>query len=131
LFVAASLQLARSAPAQRVLGIDVSDWQGTLSLSNWQYIHNNSGKSFAFIRGSRGGTTGTYDEVARTGTLSQRYDDTKFYDNMDLATASGMYVGPYHFGRADIIASTANSGSIANNGTDEANHMLQISGPYM
>src|SRR5436190_6555028 len=132
LTIAASLQLARPASAQtRVLGIDVSDWQGTLTLSNWQYIHNTSGKGFAFIRASRGGTSGTYDEHARTGTLSQRYDDLVFYQNMDNATAAGLYAGPYHFGRADIIATTANANGIANTGIDEANHMLEVAGAYM
>src|SRR5947207_2799625 len=115
LSMAASLQFGRCAGAQRALGIDVSDWQGTITLSNWQYIHNNSGKSFAFIRSSRGGTTGFYDEhdsanANGLNTLSQRYDDLQFYDNMDRATQAGLYVGPYHFGRADIVASTLNSG---------------------
>src|SRR5437016_2005432 len=85
LTIAASLPFARPAFAQRVLGIDVSDWQGTLTLSNWQYIHNSSGKNFAFIRATRGGTTGSYDEHARVGTFSQRYDDIYFYNNIDFA----------------------------------------------
>ena len=76
LSIAAGLQLAplglglqRFASAQRVLGIDVSDWQGTLTLANWQTIHSpaaqgGGGRDFAFIRSSRGGTTGSYDENA-------------------------------------------------------------------
>src|SRR5207244_10976092 len=108
----------------------------TLTRSNWQTIHapassSGGGRDFVFIRSDRGGTTGTYDEVARTGTLSQRYDDLYFYQNIDRATSIGMFAGPYHFGRSDVIATTANSGGIANTGIDEANHMLQISGPYM
>src|SRR5204862_1382482 len=41
------------------------------------------------------------------------------------------WAGPYHFGRPDVIATTLNSGGIANTGTDEANHMLQQASMYM
>jgi hypothetical protein len=42
-----------------------------------------------------------------------------------------MLAGTYHFARADIIATTQNSGGIANTGTDEADHMIQMAGPWM
>jgi GH25 family lysozyme M1 (1,4-beta-N-acetylmuramidase) len=135
------LAAASSARAQRSLGIDVSDWQGTLTINNWTKIHQpassgGGGRDFVFLRSTRGGTTGFYDEhdaPNKNGlnTLSQRYDDLQFYDNILNATAVGMLTGPYHFGRPDIISSTQNSGGIANTGTDEANHMLSISGRYM
>jgi autotransporter-associated beta strand protein len=103
----------------RLPGLDVSDWQGTI---NWSTVYNSGGKRFAFIRSSRGGTTGTYDEVARTGTLSQRYDDLTFVTNITNATNAGLYVGPYHFARPDIVTNT---------GADEANHFLQQAGNWM
>src|SRR3954451_5318971 len=124
---AGALGIAPHAHAQRALGIDVSDWQGSLSRANWQTIHKSTargggGKDFTFIRSSRGGTTGTYDEVASTGTLSQQYDDLYFYQNIDRATSVGMFAGPYHFARPDIVTTTAGSNGIANTGTDDANH---------
>ena len=42
-----------------------------------------------------------------------------------------MFAGSYHFSRPDIIASTLNSSGIANTGTDEANHFIQMAGPCM
>jgi autotransporter-associated beta strand protein len=117
---------------QRLVGIDVSDWQNQNGPTgdtpiNWTTVAapvsaGGGGKSFAFIRSSRGGTTGTYNEQDRTGTLSQRYDDFAFVYNITNATAQGMYAGPYHFGRADVAGNT---------GTDEANHMFQQSGAWM
>ncbi len=92
---------------------------------------------FTFIRASRGGTTGVYNEydpnntTYGTNTLSQRYDDPYFVQNINLATSAGVFAGPYHFIRPDIIASTLNSGGIANTGADEANHMIQMAGPWM
>ena len=66
-----------TAPAQtRVTGLDVSYYQGSLSQSNWNTIHNTDGRAFTFIRSSRGGTTGHYDpSIAANNTLSRRYDD--------------------------------------------------------
>ena len=50
--------------AQRAVGIDVSAWQGTI---NWNTVakpvaQGGGGKQFAFIRSSRGGTTGFYNQ---------------------------------------------------------------------
>ena len=47
-----------------------------------------------------------------------------------------MFAGPYHFARADILASTLNSDGVTtagvdNNGTDEADHFIQMAGPWM
>src|SRR5687767_6120975 len=77
---------ADSAAQQRALGIDVSDWQNQTSTGlpiDWPRVarpvaQGGGGKQFAFIRSSRGGTTGTYDEHTRIGTLSERYDDFAF-----------------------------------------------------
>ena len=42
-----------------------------------------------------------------------------------------MFAGSYHFSRPDVIATTGNANGIANSGTDEANHFLQMAGPWM
>jgi len=121
---------------QRALGIDVSAWQGNLSTSNWNTLHNTNDRDFVFIRSSRGGTTGYYNQSDPhnnngLNTLSQRYDDPYFVQNITRATNAGLFAGPYHFSRPDIIASTPNSGGIPNNGTDEADHFIQMAGAWM
>lgn len=130
--------LAFAAPAlgQRSLGIDVSAWQGNITQANWNTLRTTNNREFAFIRSSRGGTTGFYNQSDANNnqglnTLSQRYDDPYFVQNITRATAAGMWAGPYHFSRPDIVASTLNSGGIANTGADEANHFLQMAGAWM
>src|SRR6266567_5630858 len=100
------------------------------------------GRDFVMIRSSRGGTTG---EDHRQGgypsgnnTLyyaSQRYDDPYYVQNINLATSAGLLAGTYHFSRPDVIAGTLNSDGttnlVANTGTDEANHMIQMASPWM
>ncbi|MCS7034030.1 MAG: hypothetical protein NZ561_08550, partial [Phycisphaerae bacterium] len=98
---------------QRAVGIDVSAWQGSI---NWQTVarpvsQGGGGKQFAFIRSTRGGTTGYYNQSDPNNqngqnTLSQRYDDPYFVSNITNATAHGILAGPYHFGRPDIIETT-------------------------
>jgi autotransporter-associated beta strand protein len=136
--VGASYGAGSAAFAQRVLGIDVSAWQGNLSQATWDALQDVDDRDFVFIRSSRGGTTGYYnqsnpdnDNPPGQNTLSQRYDDPYFIQNITRATATGMFAGPYHFSRPDIIATTLNSNGIPNNGTDEANHFLQMAGPWM
>ncbi len=122
--------------AQRSHGIDVSAWQGTITQTEWNNLRNVNDQEFVFIRSSRGGTTGYYnqsdsDNSEGQNTLSQRYDDPFFVQNITRATNAGMLAGAYHFSRPDIIASTQNSGGIANSGTDEANHFLEMAGAWM
>jgi len=124
------------AAQQRVLGLDVSAWQGNLSQTTWNNIHNVNDRDFVFIRSSRGGTSGFYDQSDPQNnngqnTLSQRYDDPYFAQNITRATNAGMFAGPYHFSRPDIIASTQNSGGIANTGADEADHFIEMAGAWM
>ena len=134
------------AQVQRVLGLDVSAWQGSLPTTSWATFKRpvdqqaggvyGDGRDFVIIRSSRGGTTGYYDQSDPDNsnglnTLSQRYDDPYFVQNITRATNAGLFAGSYHFARADIIASTLNSGGIANTGTDEANHMIQMAGAWM
>ena len=46
----------------RSLGLDISAWQGNMSQTTWNNIHNVEGRDFAFIRSSRGGSTGYYNQ---------------------------------------------------------------------
>lgn len=134
---AALLAVSASGLAQtRVTGLDVSAWQGSLSVSDWNTIHTTDGRAFAFIRSSRGGTTGYYDQNNSdnnppTNTLSQRYDDPYFVQNITKATDAGLFAGPYHFGRMDIVSSTPYANGIANSGADEADHFIQMAGAWM
>ena len=134
LLVAGNSALAQ----QRALGLDISAWQGNISQTTWNNIRNVENRQFVFLRSSRGGTTGYYNQSNAgnnnppgQNTLSQRYDDPYFVQNINRATAAGIYAGSYHFSRPDIIASTLNSNGIPNNGTDEANHFIQMAGAWM
>ena len=60
--------------------------------------------------------------AATQETLSRRYDDSRFIQNMVRANAAGLMTGPYHFERADLLTNT---------GTDEADHFMQMAGAYM
>jgi autotransporter-associated beta strand protein len=119
----------------RVLGLDISAWQGNISQTTWNNIRNEN-RRFVFLRSSRGGTTGYYDQSDADNsnglnTLSQRYDDPYYIQNITRATAAGILAGSYHFSRPNIVEGTLNSGGIRNNGTDEANHFIEMAGPWM
>jgi len=125
-----------SAQIQRVLGLDVSAWQPNISQTTWNNIHNVDNRQFVLIRSSRGGTTGYYNQSDPNNnnglnTLSQRYDDPYYIQNINRVTTAGMFAGSYHFSRPDIIESTLNSNGIRNNGADEADHFIQMAGPWM
>jgi autotransporter-associated beta strand protein len=122
--------------AQRLLGLDISAWQGNISQTTWNNLRNVENRQFVFIRSSRGGTTGVYDQNDASNangqnTLSQRYDDPYFVQNINRATAAGIFAGPYHFSRPDIVESTLNSGGVRNSGADDADHFIQMAGPWM
>ncbi len=102
------------------MGLDLSDFQGHVTQATWNNIA--ASYSFAYVRSSRGGTTGTYNESNSTGTGAMRYDDLYFADNIARASAAGILTGFYHYDRADVTTNT---------GTDEADHMLQVGGNYM
>src|SRR5687768_2772407 len=138
--------VAEASAQGRVLGIDVSAWQANISTGNWATLKRptneqvngvfGDGRDFVFIRSSRGGTTGYYNQSDPNNsqglnTLSQRYDDPYFVQNITRATSAGLLAGPYHFARPDVIESTTNSGGVANSGADEANHMIQMAGAWM
>lgn len=143
---ASAALLGGAAPslAQRLLGIDISAWQDSISVANWSTLHNTNERDFVFIRSSRGGTTGfdhNHDNILSSNAncngvstdacLSRRYDDPYFGQNITRATNEGLFAGTYHRSRADVIASTPDTGGIANNGTDEATHMIQMAGAWM
>src|SRR5262245_56762352 len=149
--VAGSLVSSSPALAQRLLGLDVSAHQGDISTAEWATLKRptnqqvggvfGDGRDFVIIRSSRGGTTG-YDH--RQGgypsgnntkyTASERYGDPYFVQNITRATNAGLFAGTYHFARLDIIVGTANSDgstvTVANTGTDEADHFIQMAGPW-
>ena len=88
------------------------------------------GLTFAFVRSTRGGTSGT----STTGAM--RVDDSTFSYNITNAKAAGLLTGPYHFGRPDMWTAgdaNGNGDAPASVGTpeDEARHMLEIAGKYM
>lgn len=117
----------RPVQAQRSLGIDLSAWQGSLNQRVWNRLHTIDNQDFAFIRSSRGGTTGFYNQSDPNNnnglnTLSQRYDDPYFVQNITRATHAGIYAGPYHFSRPDIVTNT---------GADEADHFIEMAGAWM
>lgn len=129
------------AQIQRVLGLDVSAYQGSISQTTWNNIATVENRKFTVIRASRGGTTGEdhrqggYPAGDRFYDLSCRYDDPYFVQNLNRATAAGMLVGSYHFSRPDVIAGSTNSSgqpiAVSNNGTDEADHFIQMAGAWM
>lgn len=132
--VAAVLGAGAPVPAQpeRVLGVDISYWNcGTsstgISQANWTTGFTTGNRQFVFLRSTRGGTTGVDQPQGTPGggtnsTLSRRYDDPRFIQNMGRAIAAGMLAGPYHFARPDVAGNT---------GTDEANHFIQMAGAWM
>src|SRR3954452_12878213 len=152
-FWATTLGVATPVLAQRLLGLDVSAYQGEITTAEWDTFKrpmsqqvggiSGDGRDFVIIRSSRGGTTG---EDHRQGaypsgnntffTQSERYDDAYFVQNITRATAAGLFAGAYHFARPDVLASTVNSdgvttAGVANNGIDEANHFIQMAGAWM
>src|SRR5207248_7614650 len=98
--------------------------------ANLTTLKTSKTRVFVFVRSSRGGTTG---EDHRQGgyasgnntfySLSQRYDDPYYVQNINRATSAGLFAGTYHFARPDIIAGTPNSdgttNTVANTGADE------------
>ncbi len=124
-----ALLLGGGAPAraQRVLGLDVSYWQGEITQSGWNQAFSTGNRKFVMIRSSRGGTTGLDQPQGTPGggstaTLSHRYDDSRFVQNMVRANSAGLFTSPYHFARPDVAGNT---------GTDEADHFMQAAGAWM
>jgi len=116
----------------RVLGADISYWNcGTssngISQGNWNTAYTSGQRVFVQIRATRGGTTGLGQTSGTPGnptteSLSRRYDDSRFLQNITRATIAGMVSGPYHFARPDVAGNT---------GTDEADHFIEMAGVFM
>ncbi|MDB6024927.1 MAG: glycoside hydrolase family 25, partial [Verrucomicrobiales bacterium] len=126
------LSLVGNSMAQtRELGVDISYWNcGTgsgISAANWSTGYSTGNRHFVFIRATRGGTTGLDQGSGTPGggstsTLSERYDDSRFNQNFSRAVTAGFLAGPYHFARPDVAGNT---------GADDADHMMQMAGPWM
>ena len=131
-----TIGIPAAAQIPRALGLDISAWQGNISQTTWNNLRNVENRQFIILRSSRGGTTGYYNQNDASNsqglnTLSQRYDDPYYIQNINRVTAAGMFAGSYHFSRPDIIASTLNANGIPNSGADEADHFIQMAGPWM
>src|SRR5438270_865882 len=94
----------RLALGARVLGIDVSTYQG--GSINWASVHS-AGRDFAFARAS-------------TGSSGATYVDPTFTTNMQNGTAAGLLMGAY-----DYVYPQSNSPST------EAAHFLSAAGSYI
>ena len=92
------------ALAQRPLGIDVSDYQGSI---NWSSVAG-AGITFAWCKADEG-----------TGG-----NQTYFASNETNAKANGIPIGCYHYARYDV--NTGTSGAIA-----EANHFWSVAKNYI
>ena len=111
--------------ADRVRGIDVSQWQGSM---DWEQAYDNDVR-FTFVRSSRGGLT----------SAAGGYNDTRFLENMSkLATLeqSGkrIYAGAYHFARPDLVTVTTGQPSrsaIRQSAKAEAAHFVDVAGDFM
>jgi lysozyme len=75
---------SQNASASRILGIDVSHYQGS---PNWTSVHND-GVKFAFAKA----TEGNY------------YHDSSYTYNMSHGKAAGVQMGAYDFARPDLIS---------------------------
>lgn len=138
--VLVSLLASSSAQAShRTQGVDVSQFQGTM---NWNMTYDR-GARFAFVRATRGGTSG-----GDWGSAS--LDDSAFNTNVlalrNLAVNNNktIYNGFYHYSRPDLI--TVNDGNnssgfnrtnsqpsmstILANATDEAQHFYGVVGSH-
>lgn len=126
--------------AHRTQGLDVSQFQGTM---NWNTAYNQNVR-FAFVRATRGGTSG-----GNWGYAS--LDDSKFNENVvalrDLAVNNNkvIYNGFYHYSRPDLITindgnnssaggnrtnSQPSTSTILASATDEAQHFYSVVGSH-
>jgi GH25 family lysozyme M1 (1,4-beta-N-acetylmuramidase) len=100
------------ARAQFVPGIDVSRWQGDI---NWTAVKN-AGVEFAFCKATEG-----VDFV-----------DIKFLQNMNNASAAGVYIGPYHFARINSnVSNPLDAVSEAHDFVDAIEPFYQTPGKFL
>lgn len=120
-----AMGVAPAQAADRVQGVDVSQWQGQM---NWGTTYD-AGARFAFVRSSRGGLTGTISSGLG------RYDDPRFVENMQAISnlaldGKTIYAGAYHYGRPDTVPSTSST-AINTHARNEAAHFIEVAGDYM
>lgn len=123
----AVLGAAPAGAQQRVQGIDVSQFQGTM---NWNTAYA-AGARFAFVRAGRGGTT----------TAEGKQDDTTFLTNMTGAANAGIITGVYLRARPDLSELTdTNPGtsddqpttaSLKAHADDEAQNLYNLARAYL
>lgn len=101
LAISAITLLLTSTNAQTILGIDVSQYQGTIT---WSSVKNTSHKEFAWAKATEGTTI----------------TDPDFVTNETNGVTAGVAMGAYHF--ADPENNTA---------TAEANYFLSVAGSYI
>jgi len=96
-----SVVLGLGAGAQTILGIDVSTYQGNIT---WSSVRNTSTKLFSWAKASEG----------------VNITDNQFVNNENNGTAAHVYMGAYHFSRAE-----------SNTAVAEANYFLSVAGSYI
>jgi GH25 family lysozyme M1 (1,4-beta-N-acetylmuramidase) len=95
---------ASGSASTTILGIDVSNWQGTI---NWTEVAGD-GVIFAWAKATEG--------------LS--VTDAYYLDNAQNGVAAGVYMGAYHFAHPDDNPTVADA-------ADEANYFLSLAQPYI
>ncbi|MHB8259904.1 MAG: GH25 family lysozyme [Bacteroidia bacterium] len=93
---------ASGAVSTQVLGIDISNLQGTI---DWTQVAG-SGVSFAYAKATEGLT----------------FTDAYYVNNTTQGESNGLYMGAYHFAHPDVNP----SGAVA-----EANYFLGVAQPYI
>src|SRR5262249_19863744 len=93
----------RLAFGARSAGIDVSDYQGDITPTEWSQIKAD-GRDFAWTTATEGGG----------------FTATTCVNNMNRRTAAGVYMGAYHYARPDL-----------NSATTDAAHFVAGAGPYL
>ena len=92
------------AKAQSIVGIDVSNYQGTI---NWTQVKA-AGVTFAWAKATEGLTV----------------TDAQYHNNAVNGVAAGVYMGAYHFAHPDTHTTTAQAIS-------EANFFLSVAQSYI
>lgn len=90
--------------AQNAMGIDVSNYQGTI---NWAQVKA-AGYTFAWAKATEGFTV----------------VDAQYSNNATNGVSAGVYMGAYHFAHPDTHTATADA-------VTEANHFLSVAQPYI
>ena len=107
---AGGITRTENANGVRIMGIDVSKYQGYV---NWSNVAA-SGHDFAFVKASGG-----YPEIP-----GQDFEDPNFDQNMVNGHAAGMLMGAYHYAYPDLNPGIAGARA-------EANYFVSVAGSYI